>query len=169
MFCAAFIHEVAHVIFIRLCGNTIDTIEVHAFGLNIIKKGFLNYKQDIIIALSGPLINLILFFISYYIWLNFFPLEMLSIFCGVNFLIFLINILPVLPLDGGRALYSFLLLKYDILYAQNLFFWLSLFVSIALFIIGCIVFIHTRYNLSLMIISLFLVFNVTQYNNLYNC
>lgn len=169
MFCAAFIHEVAHIIFIKICGNNIDTIEVHAFGLNIIKKGFLNYRQDIIIALSGPLVNLILFFASYYIWLFFFPSDFLSVFCGVNFLLFMINILPVLPLDGGRALYSYLLMKHDILFAQNLFFWLSLFVSIGLFIVGCVLFIHTRYNLSLIIISLFLFFNVTQYNNIYNC
>ena len=169
IFCAALIHEVAHIIFIKICGNTIEKVEVLAIGLNIVQKGCLGFKQDIIIALSGPLINLFIFFLSYYLWFNFFPIEELSYFCGVNFLLFLINILPVLPLDGGRALYAFLLLKYDIIFAQNLFFWLSIIVSISLFIIGCVIFIHTRYNLSLIIISLFLVFNVTQYNNLYNC
>jgi stage IV sporulation protein FB len=166
---AALIHEVAHIIFIKICGNTIEQIEVMAFGINIIKKGYLGYKQDIIIALAGPLVNLLLFFASYYIWYNYFPIQELSTFCGINILLFLINILPVLPLDGGRALYSYLLLKYEITFAQNLFFWLSFFVSIALFILGCVIFIHTRYNLSLIIISLFLIFNITQYNNLYNC
>ena len=39
-----------------------------AFGLNIVKKGYVGYRQDILIALAGPLANLAVFFISYLVW-----------------------------------------------------------------------------------------------------
>ncbi len=65
------------------------------------------------VALAGPLSNLILSFVGYglsvlafkgnIVWLS----EVLNSFVLVNLGFFLFNILPIVPLDGSRLLYAF--------------------------------------------------------------
>lgn len=65
-----------------------------------------------LVALSGPLVNLVLAFISYGI-LYFLPIDtdylwvsLLSTFMQVNLGFFIFNMLPIPPLDGSRLLYA---------------------------------------------------------------
>lgn len=65
-----------------------------------------------LIAIAGPLTNLVLAFIGFGIWaIAGLPLEglfaqIMGIFVSVNLGFFLFNILPVPPLDGSRVIYA---------------------------------------------------------------
>ena len=85
-------------------------------------------KQDIFwIALAGPLANLAMaliwalllklsFYINNYVGL---PLNLMSqAGIAINVSLMILNLLPILPLDGGRMLYSLLPIKHANQYAR---------------------------------------------------
>ncbi len=72
-------------------------------------KNLKKFSKQFLIVLMGPLFGLSLFFISWGILsLNYFQniivIEILSLFKFVNLFWTLINLLPILPLDGGQLL-----------------------------------------------------------------
>lgn len=103
IFLVVFIHELAHTIVARGYKVYIKEIELFPFG-GVAKLDFLDVdsNEEIRIALAGPLAN---FFMAglglaaqYYYntdyWLPF--------FIRLNIIMGLFNLIPVLPLDGGR-------------------------------------------------------------------
>ena len=109
----ALIHELSHLLCGVLLGFKVNTIKIMAFGFciefdsviedynkKILKSNMTSFKK-IIVALTGPLVNLLI--------------VILGILCNVdmnivysNFLIFIFNLLPIYPLDGGRILKNIL-------------------------------------------------------------
>jgi stage IV sporulation protein FB len=63
-------------------------------GAAAIDTTYSPYSQTILIVAAGPLSNLVLWFIGSYLGLD--------IFAQVNMFLFIFNILPIYPMDGGR-------------------------------------------------------------------
>jgi len=105
---AALAHELAHVASAYGMGGKLQRI---CFGFADLKMEFwgLDYRKERICALAGPLFNLLLSAIF----------RRYGLFCVCNLLLGLYNFLPVLPLDGGRALLNLVLCKHDPEAAQN--------------------------------------------------
>lgn len=111
----AFIHELGHMLSGILLGFKPESLEIMPFGLSIgfkskvenynkkIKKGTLLTLKKIIIAASGPFINLV-FIIIFLI----FPISFVGISRELivysNILIAIFNLIPIYPLDGGRII-----------------------------------------------------------------
>lgn len=109
----AMIHEIGHLIAGLLLGMKPEKIEIKPFGFSIsfqlttkdynikIRKANLLEIKKIIVALAGPITNLIITMITLNMQGSLWQTLMLIY---TNIVLILFNILPIYPLDGGRIL-----------------------------------------------------------------
>ena len=111
----AFIHELGHMVAGLALGFKPYSLEIMPFGLaisfkskaenynNKIKKGTMLTLKKIIIALAGPLTNIILILIIIISKFTFLNIKK-ELLLYSNILIAIFNMLPIYPLDGGRII-----------------------------------------------------------------
>lgn len=97
------IHELSHLIVAFFMGAIPNKISINPFGvsLELLSYGNNNFFSNMIFFIIGPLSNLIIFLV--FIFFNINTLHSIKIIY-VNIAIFCFNILPIMPLDGGRVL-----------------------------------------------------------------
>ena len=100
---ACALHELGHILVIRLLGGNIKGVRLTAVGAELVLARPLGYWQEGLSALAGPGTNLVLA-------LAFGGTAGGLTFAGLNLALALFNLLPVGRLDGGRALYCTLAL-----------------------------------------------------------
>lgn len=83
------IHELAHLLMLVLCGGKPDSLTFSFYGLALKYSSRLSRTKELLIILSGPAVNLILYLI---------------LKDDTNLILFFLNTLPIYPLDGGRIL-----------------------------------------------------------------
>ena len=148
------LHECVHLFVSYIYGEKIKKIKLYGFGISIELETYAfyeNYVKEIVICLSAPIFNLLFGFFLLYMKAEF--LAYLNISIGA------INLLPVLPLDGGRALRSYICNKYGITrgYKQTIIISRIFLIILAIF---SIYFICFNFNLSIILITAFLWTNV---------
>lgn len=106
---ALLIHEVAHAIMGKALGIKVLEIELLPFGGQAKLEDFtgLQPSKEIYIALAGPLISLSVAAAFYFLGLAE-KYDYVNYIIKINLLLGLFNLLPALPLDGGRILRSLL-------------------------------------------------------------
>ena len=130
------IHELGHVFFFLLFKIDIVSVVIYPFGgvTSVNKRIHERIYKDILISLGGIIFQLILFIIFYLLYRNnLIVRSTYNIFNTYNKSVLLFNLLPIIPLDGSKFLFS-LLSKY-------LSFKISNILSIIIGIISLIVFI----------------------------
>ena len=155
----AILHELSHLFMGMVLKMKVRAFTIMPFGLYIEFKSPIkdnNYiKQEIsniLIALAGPVFNLMMIYITHYLKIN--P-ELKKIIVNSNLSLFLFNLLPIFPLDGGRivksALRIFLNKKLAIIYTNRI-------CKITLFILTFLFSILVYYykNLMLLFIIIYL-------------
>ena len=162
---ASLIHECGHLVAMIIMGNKPQKVVFELGGINIVKqsKTFLSLNKEIIIALSGPLVNFIALVLSCSIF-AFFNNEKILTFTSVNLILMVFNLLPIKSLDGGRALFYYLSKKHSISTCRKVLISLSIFFISLTFIWGIYILIYTRYNFSLIIIAIFLTISLVKDN-----
>lgn len=107
IFLIVFIHELGHVIAIKLCKYQIIKVEFFPFGgiTRIDKPINSSINKEMLIALAGIFSQLILGFI---IFLFQEKLVDYSLFQLYNLSILLFNLIPIIPLDGSIFIHSLL-------------------------------------------------------------
>lgn len=130
LMCLALIHELGHVMAGIILGFKPESISIIPTGFSVkFKNDFKNYNKKIkngnmlalkkaIIAFAGPLVNLIIMAIS----IIYYKITEISEIAGIsielliysNLLIFIFNMLPIYPLDGGQILKEIVHIKYGL-------------------------------------------------------
>lgn len=142
------------------CGMKPKEIRFSLLGMTMVEKEeeTISYQEERLIAFGGPLVNLLfilLFFICFRISEN----EKFLVLAIVNGFLFLFNSLPIFSLDGGRILlFSLLMHLKDTQIAYKIEKIVSLVFIILLSILGIFVLYQTGYNLSLLLLSIYLFF-----------
>lgn len=157
----ALIHELAHIITAGLFGVGISRITVYPFGISAsLSDGYIpgSYKE-FFTALAGPLSNAALFFPCLFLYrLN--GAELLFLCAKINAAMCLLNLIPALPLDGGRMLKSVLSFPFGIIRAYNITLRFSRIPILCIVCTALLVFFVNDFNFSLLLVSAFLLQNL---------
>lgn len=115
-FALVLLHEGCHALAARACGLPVREVELLPFGGVARIEGLfdLNPSAEFLIAAAGPACNLLLLMAA--VTLNSFlplPRNQYRLFFDANLGIAALNLLPALPLDGGRMLRGVLSKHFD--------------------------------------------------------
>lgn len=104
---ACIIHELGHLMMMQLVGVKTDKIVFYGAGIKIVLKreNILPFWKDILILISGCIINFMTFGIF---WFLSFDKQGLLVFSVINLLIGLFNLLPIKCFDGGKIVDLFI-------------------------------------------------------------
>lgn len=98
---AVVVHELTHLIIMWLFGGKTTTLIITPMGLTIERSGLLSHQLEFLLSISAPICNLLLAAIYAKYNLNLCAIE-------ANLSFGLINLMPIYPLDGGKALLAIL-------------------------------------------------------------
>lgn len=158
------LHEFGHAYVAKKLGYKLNNVSFLPFGaeLNIKQKFYKNH--EILIAIAGPLVNVVLIFIGLSLWWCF-PISYyyLENFVFSNIIICLFNLLPIYPLDGGRVFLGILSRKIKREKAEKIIFIISLTLSLLFFLFFIITLFFVP-NYSVGIISIFLTSSCLNFN-----
>ena len=160
----AFLHELAHMLVGLLLGFKPQSIEIMPFGFSLnlipkkedvetkIKKSNLVELKYIYVAIAGPLFNLIMATVFSYISLKI-NSEIIDLITYSNLLIFIFNLIPIYPLDGGRVVNSVLRINKGSIIAEKYMNIIKEITIILLTIISSILILYLKNIAILFIIS----------------
>lgn len=105
---AAMLHELGHLLALCLLGGRVVRFCFRLSGAELQYSGsHISYGGEVLLALAGPAANLLSACIC--VWLaRWQPLPWLYQFAGCHLVLAFFNLLPALPLDGGRVLQTLL-------------------------------------------------------------
>ena len=171
----AIIHELSHLVAGLVLKMKIKRITLMPVGLSIefkipyedlnikiLKSNKLELKK-ILIAIAGPLINIIIIFMSSFLNIK---LELKQLIIYSNLLITVFNLLPIYPLDGGRIFKSAICLIKGKRKAENIINKISNIMFFLIMIIFSILIYYLK-NISVLIIMFYLLYIVTKENKIY--
>lgn len=162
IFISVLIHEMAHAWVANKKGWRVSGINIDLFSGSAAIDPNIHERDAIPVVAAGPLSNLslmILTFVGSVIAVSLTTLnpviyKFLLDFITVNLFLFIFNILPIFPLDGGRLVKDFLTLKMKSRFrAKKIAGWISLVTS-------CLVLIYSisTMNLILGVFSLLFIY-----------
>ena len=136
---AAILHESGHILLMNIFGIPPRKIKMNPFGIDIVEGDR-----------AGPTANLLSFF-ALLAWFSVWPQRYLFFLSAANLGLFLFNILPIEPLDGGQALYSFLCLRFPEAQAAHITEVVSFFALFPLAAAGFLALFRSGYNFTLLL------------------
>src|SRR2546430_8190000 len=105
VFVVIVVHELAHALVARRFGvRTRDILLLPIGGIASLERMPENPVQELAVALVGPAVNLALAMVLWAMASGVFVRQLMGIHIGLG----LVNLIPAVPMDGGRALRSLL-------------------------------------------------------------
>lgn len=163
VFIAVLIHEMAHAWVANKRGWRVSGIKIDLFTGSAQIDPNIHERDSIPVVAAGPISNLLLALIGFtssFILIsilgnsNVILNKFLTDFIVVNFFLFLFNMLPIFPMDGGRLVKDFLTLRLrSRLQAKKIAGWLSLITSATLLVYSILYF-----NLILILFSALFIY-----------
>ncbi len=156
-----YLHEYGHYIVLRKLGYDAEQMIFSLYGSSLRTHNHYKVRDEILIALAGPIVNIILIVCTVALWWVFPSIYFFTktfVLCNVIVLIF--NILPIYPLDGGRVLLSAFSTKVKRQKLEKISSKICLVFGVILLVLFVIsLFLKINYNL--LFIGIFLTLNST--------
>lgn len=148
LFGSLLLHELGHALTAQRYGIPIVAIDLHLLGgMALMKHPPRTPKEEMVIAAAGPAVSFVLGLVFFALTvltgasLTMAPtaVDLIAYAAVVNVMMALFNLLPALPMDGGRIFRAGLALKFGALQATNIAAWVSrgfavMFIGVGLFI-----------------------------------
>lgn len=158
------VHELFHLITALILDVEVKSIVVLPFGMTLhVSKDVIRFpKKEVIIAVAGPISNLIMIAIANIFWKSNYQNINYLMFIVINWSVFLINLIPIPPLDGGRILRAILIRNAGLFKALKYIRKISHLFTLLICAVGILLIFITKGNPSLCIIGAFLVFSLVE-------
>lgn len=156
---AILLHELGHLFAMWLCECAPREIKLIPASVQIIRGFSSKPYGESIIALFGPIVNLVIFVVFLVNYL-YFKDEWVIKFGLINLIIGIFNLLPVKGLDGGTVLYNIVSEKKGLLTAERLLNIITFVSSLTLFIFGIFTIINGKVNITVFIMAIYLLLSV---------
>lgn len=154
-------HEFGHVAAAKALGKKVYSISILPVGLNAsIEEYSCSRPERIIIYTCGPLINILSALFFHVLGGGaFYKADSIICFLAtVNYLLAVFNMLPTLPLDGGKIYRDILTVRLGLISANKKIQKISILVSLLLVLLGIVQLLGDTFNISLILIGLYLLF-----------
>lgn len=163
---SVFAHEIAHLLAAFCIGLKPNRIVFFPFGVNLKLKNTIiaSLSDEIIVYLSGPFFNIIMALICKFLLSN----KYSELLYYNNIALFLFNILPILPMDGGVIIKRILSDRVGRKSSLKILKISSTALIAILFIIQGYFFYKNNYNFSVLIAIIFLTGNIFTNKEKYN-
>lgn len=171
----ALVHELGHLIVGLICGMKPNKLSIMSFGISIsfkimpeeynkkIKNGNIIEIKKIIVALAGPITNLLVILVVNNMNINIIKGIMIIY---TNLLIMIFNLLPIYPLDGGRILKGILHINYGKKRAEKYINQVSFITVIIITAVSSILILYIQ-NIAIFLIDVYLWYLVIKENIIY--
>jgi stage IV sporulation protein FB len=162
LFSIVFIHELGHIAAAKSYQWRIREVQLTPFGGVALMDddGAIPAHEEVIVSISGPFMNLVMVALAYMLYqFRLWSSDWTDYFVQANLILCLFNLLPILPLDGGRVLRA--CLSFVLPYYQTLQRTSSMSIWVSAFIVGiCIAgFAFGKSAINYMIMAIFLVYS----------
>lgn len=148
---ASLMHETGHFVALLALDCKPRRVTLGLFGLRVEQDPArrLSYRQNALVSLAGPAVNLVSFCILSGFHQN-------GAAALVHLTLGVFNLLPIEPLDGGQALYCLLACRMEEGRARRWILRISVAVLLPLATAGFFVLVMSGYNVTLLAVSLYL-------------
>lgn len=136
LFAIVIVHELGHVIMAHAMGWRVSSVKLLPFGgvVEVEEAAGASAQEEMLVAVAGPLQNIWMIVLAYVFGeLGWWSLEWTTYFIEANLWIAVFNLLPVMPLDGGKIAQA--LLSYRLSYYATLLWTARISVAISAMII----------------------------------
>ncbi|MBQ3547294.1 MAG: site-2 protease family protein [Clostridia bacterium] len=152
---AVVIHEAAHLFLMWVLDCAPLSVRLIPASVQINKKFSFSQRNDILIAASGPVANLLLFGCLYFNYAAF-GNEMVLCYSLLNLIIGCFNLLPVKGLDGGTILYCIICKFKGQTKATLIMQLITLILAVAVIFVAVTLTFRHRFNISIYIVGIYL-------------
>ena len=155
---SAFLHECGHFIAFYLLGCPPTRVELLPFGMRMetSKEAPLGYAKEAAACLSGPMVNFLLFFLFSVLGKTL-ALSWMAAPAAVNLVLGSFNLLPIVPLDGGNALFCILCLFLEEKWVGRISCVLSVEVLLPVAILSFYIMLRSGFNITLLVTVSYLI------------
>ena len=153
--CAAALHEGGHLLCMFFYGERPSVFSVAPFGFSITRFSVGDYRREMMIAFAGPLANIIaavVLVVAMFVC----HLPQLLKPVAVNLSLAIFNLLPIEPLDCGRAVRCWLMCRMNTVRAEKTVFVIGALCLVPVAATGFFVLIKSGYNVTLLLASIYL-------------
>ncbi|MDF2647363.1 MAG: peptidase family [Paenibacillus sp.] len=160
LFGIVLVHEMGHLAAANGFGWRVREVQLLPFGgvLVVDELGTAPTHEELIVSLAGPLQHVWMILVALLMkWVDVGASSWWDYFIEANLMIGLFNLIPVMPLDGGKVMQS--LLGYLLSYHNTILYtaWISMILSLAIIVIAIIQLISGHLPLNILVIGIFLL------------
>lgn len=160
---AVSVHEIGHLAAMYFTNALPESISFGFGGIEIISRSFTSFSKSLAVCISGPLANMVFFFIFYAVGKT---ADSYLVFCfaAVQLLVGAINLMPIRGLDGGDLL-KYILSATVKCNPEFVLRWVSIIFSCAVLVLGVMVSVKNVSNPSLLLLGIYLIMlNIFRYD-----